>query len=394
MEVFLISYLDIYLRRVGFLGSNIKDISINQGIRDFEKYLNESPNSLVLSVEDNNFNGIILDNKQDENRVTQKLLVELTTEITVGNILYCEELDIRWIIYLEKLEISPSYKTFYITKCNHILKWVDTEGAINESYCHLVSSKDSKIKENFRVWNGLITPQPNKVAEIVLPKISDLEKYTNLIIDEEGWYVIETDIVSVNGVMYATLGEQKVNFINDDLENKIANSDKINEYEVEIPTLQLQYQSSETISPIFIAYKNKRVTEDVSFTTSGVLLYNQVTKTFSARGNGNGSIIIKNGPVSKTQSVLITNTPEKNSMLIKGDKVLKLDREMDCEILGYTSLNVPTITLSNDILSLVSSSGMSFKIKANNKNKLGTCIISISDGVNSTAKEIEVVPLW
>ena len=48
------------------------------------------------------------------------------------------------------------------------MKWIDSEGHLNQSWGYFVSSLDSKIKANFRTWNSLITPQPNKYAEILM----------------------------------------------------------------------------------------------------------------------------------------------------------------------------------------------------------------------------------
>ena len=33
-----------------------------------------------------------------------------------------------------------------------------------------MSSVDSKVKSNFRMWHSLISPQPNKFAEIIMPR--------------------------------------------------------------------------------------------------------------------------------------------------------------------------------------------------------------------------------
>jgi len=59
-----------------------------------------------------------------------------------------------------------------------------------------VSSVDSKVKSNFRMWHSLISPQPNKFAEIIMPRpifdnpsedLDRLMRGITFIIENEGW---------------------------------------------------------------------------------------------------------------------------------------------------------------------------------------------------------------
>ena len=52
-------------------------------------------------------------------------------------------------------KVNETYQTFYIVRCNYLVKWVDELGHIQSSWCFFTSSMDSKIKENFRTWNNL-----------------------------------------------------------------------------------------------------------------------------------------------------------------------------------------------------------------------------------------------
>jgi hypothetical protein len=55
-------------------------------------------------------------------------------------------------------------------KCNYELKWIDEDGYLHRSWAYVLSSKDEMIKGNFRMWHSLVTPQPNKYAEIIMPR--------------------------------------------------------------------------------------------------------------------------------------------------------------------------------------------------------------------------------
>ena len=93
--------------------------------------------------------------------------------IRVGDILNWQqdngELE-KWLLISEEHKAHPTYRSFNIIKCNYLLKWIDTAGYLRESWAYVLSSADSKVKGNFRTWHNLITPQPNKYAEIIMPR--------------------------------------------------------------------------------------------------------------------------------------------------------------------------------------------------------------------------------
>jgi hypothetical protein len=45
-----------------------------------------------------------------------------------------------------------------MVRCNYNIKWVDENGTVQSSWIYLLGHKDSKVKDNFRTWNDLITP--------------------------------------------------------------------------------------------------------------------------------------------------------------------------------------------------------------------------------------------
>jgi hypothetical protein len=71
------------------------------------------------------------------------------------------------------------------------------------------------------MWHSLISPQPNKFAEIIMPRpifreksedYDELMRGVTFIIENEGWVVIECDWTSVEGIVYMSLTETKVNY--------------------------------------------------------------------------------------------------------------------------------------------------------------------------------------
>lgn len=143
------NYLEAYKARVSHLGNNPQDRAFNSGKLEFKRYMKYNQHTVRnLHKDCYCFDGVILTNKQDENRVSQILLTDLTTEINVGDIIYWD--DEPWIIYRNTISSYQPYNKFYIVKCNYEIKWVDENGVLHSSWSHIVGSTDSKIKDNFR----------------------------------------------------------------------------------------------------------------------------------------------------------------------------------------------------------------------------------------------------
>ena len=215
------------------MGTTTAERIKNSGIRSFYKWLAESPHTVRnLSVERGlHFDGLILTDKDKSYQKIMYLNVANTVPLMIGDIMNWELDDgtvEKWILLQEEKKANGTYRTFWIVRCNYLLKWIDDQGHLQQSWAYAVSSVDSKIKGNFRTWNALITPQPNKYAEILMPRYP-ISRATNFIIEDESWTVVELDHTSVPGVIYLSLTENKVNLIYDDLVNyEGLNSEKKN----------------------------------------------------------------------------------------------------------------------------------------------------------------------
>lgn len=380
-------YIDIYYQRMAAMGRNVKERALIQGQQAFEEYLKDTP--FLISMYESpgsDFNGVVRENKQDMAKVTKKLLVSLDSTLTPGDILTFEDSS-HWIIYQKKIDINPAFLTFYIVKCNCEIQWVDDSGFTQRSLGYVVGSKDSQIKENFRTWNNLITPQPNRWIEVLLPRTKILSRNTKILIGDEGWYAIDFDKISVPGIIYTTFGEEKLNQLTDDIENNLADIDKLNTYEILIPNERLEYSINQTILPLFYLIKNGKKVEDTPvFTTTGVLRYSN--GTFSATADGFGTIKIAYQGKLVEQSVLITSTPAALPPFIIGDKIVKAARELVLEVVNVESY---TITLPNSLLALKKYEDNKVYLTANTKGVLGKVLIDFSF---NKSFEVEIVSLW
>ena len=189
--------------------------------------------------------------------------------------------------------MHETYQTFQIIKCNYNLKWIDEEGYLHQSWAYAVSSVDSKIKGNYRTWNNLITPQPNKYAEILMPRYP-IDRATNFIIEDESWQVIEYDHTSVPGTIYLSLTENKINLIYDDTENNIADLDKLAKYSLLLPGKTQVFSVGSEINPVFTLIKNgKPHSEEYNLLPADVQYTRIIDGVLTATASGETQILVQ-----------------------------------------------------------------------------------------------------
>ena len=395
-------YLDVYFSRVFHRGESVAEVAQNTGERSFESWLASSTHTVKdLSVERGlYFSGIILTDKDKEQQKIMYLNVANNIPIVVGDIVnwQCDGTIEKWIIFKKEKKVNGTYQTFSIIRCNYLMKWVDKNGHIQSSWSYFVSSMDSKIKENFRTWNALITPQPNKYAEMIIPK-KDIERGTSFIVENESWNMVEYDHTSVPGIMYLSLTEEKVNYIYDDLENNIADTDKIANYEVLLPEEIQNFNVGDEIIPIFTISKNGQPFEtEVTYISTNKKIAKIVNGKLTALKEGKVSIVIqlKDYPeIHKEIEINIGEQPVFNAY-INGEAAIKLDRKSRYELISNSPLDKDvTYSLSDENLAFIIDAESNYCIvQANSKNKLGKVILIASYNGVEYSKEIKIAPLW
>jgi hypothetical protein len=124
------NYLDAYFSRLNHNGGTIAERIRNSGIRSFEKWMAESPHTICdLSVERGiYFNGIILTSKDKAYQKIMFLNVTNDTPLLIGDIINWTQDDKsieKWLIFQEEKKVNGTYRTFWIVRCNYLLKWID-----------------------------------------------------------------------------------------------------------------------------------------------------------------------------------------------------------------------------------------------------------------------------
>lgn len=390
------------------MGSSTAQRIRNGGIRSFYKWMAESPHTVrKLSVERGiYFDAIILTSKDKEYQKIMFLNVSNDTPLCVGDIITwplqngTEE---KWIIIQEEKKVNGTYRTFWIVRCNYLMRWVDGKGHVQQSWSYFVSSLDNKIKGNFRTWNSLISPQPNKYAEILMPRYP-IDRATNFIVEEESWTVVEYDHTSVPGVIYLSLTEGKINSIYDDVPNDLADTDKIAKYELLVPNQQQQVPVGQKFTPVFTLTKNGiPCNQPVLFSSTDPEIMRVQNNELIAVGKGTTNVVVTliNYPTIY-QTLQITVADGKNfSAYIKGPDKLRLDRQAVYQLIGTEELTGKiTFTIDSEtphakiIDSHLEDPPHSCRIKANDKNKVEKVTLQAEyNGVVYT-KTISIIPLW
>ena len=418
------NYIDVYHSRLNHLGETIGERITNGGIRTFQRWKAESPHTVTtLSVERGlYFDGIIIQSKDKTYQKIMHLHVSNDIPIRVGDIMNWIQPDKtleKWLLLSEEKKVNGTYRTFDILKCNYLLKWINDQGYLRQSWAYVLSSTDDKVKGNFRTWHNLITPQPNKYAEIIMPRPVDeysqvkdtVDRGTNFIIEDESWKMMEADFTSVAGIIYMSLTENKVNFGYDDLEVDVADIDKL-----KFPTLNPVYIVGEEIIPNF----NEQTLNEWEIVLIPPEVKEGETACVEFDENGKlkavapGQAIIKmrlrdfnkerpRQAVTKEFEIVINESEQTAQLYICGPDKVRLDRYANyylAEEGKETEENalVAEITIPENTeygtLEINTSKPNVYVFHANKKNKLGKLVLVTQYNGREYTKTIEIIPLW
>ena len=443
------NYLDTYFSRVNYFGETQAERIKNSGIVAFEKWMAQSPFTVVdLSVERGlYFSGIIETSKDREEKKLMYLYVANDIPIKVGDILTWRQDDgtiEKWLLLQKIHKVHETYQTIQIIKCNFELKWIDFNGYLRKSWAYAVSSVDSKVKSNFRMWHSLISPQPNKFAEVIMPRpiftkdsedMDRLMRGITFIIENEGWTIIECDWTSVEGIAYMSLTESKVNYQYDDRDIDVAETDRY-----KFPELPTFYKDGDTVIPQFEPgtlnqWEIEIRPSDFSLVNELPELEGEEEKWFSElhlRSNIVGNCIItmrlKNRPaVTKQVEITINDSNTEHVYYLDGADEVRLDRYATYQLIDNTNYalmpiesdetivftvtnitdeKIPMATLTkiyedNNINNPVLQKQV---LHANAKNKIGEVLLTAEhrkvidaenyDVIATYTKTVKIIPLW
>lgn len=385
------NYFEVYKKRASHLGTTPQERAFNSGILEFRRYLKYNQHTvcgLIREKDGTVFDGVILTDKEDENRVSQILEVELGLPLEKGDLILWN--DEHWLIYRSTTSSYQPHQKFYMVKCNYYIKWVDN-GVLKESWVYLLGSKDSKIKDNFRTWHNVITPQPNKFINLILPHIT-MPINTEIMVLDEVWYLVDYDQNSVPGVVFMSFTETNLNLQRDDVENKVANADQISEWKVVMA-------STQTVGPkqpvpiqyhIFKDGIEIEPDEHVTIQHSGNL-YKKNGQIYTT-SSGRGYIEVKYNGAIAVQEITISEELTISTVLIGDDKIRT---GFNADYILENAEELVKFTVSDEkLVKIKRKTSNSCTIYANEENKTGFVTLTAQIGEEKFYKEIAIIPLW
>ena len=408
-------YYQTFVARMTADGRSYKEQIENLARRNFDNYLKETPTSIVIKYEDEEYTVAIVENKQDEFRLSKQMLSSIQQVFPIGALIYWKDFEPDdvpenyWIVWKRQQNSIKDHNVSYISRCNHKLKWIDDYGVRHEQYIYEFSSKESMIRATFKSRvQEIIASEPNKFMEIIMPFTKDIKREQRFIVDGEAWYVIEFDSSSVDGITYITLGEDKKDLQNDllldqgDIED-LADYKKENKFYITVinDNPVVEAETSYVIKPYY--YKEGILTENTIFNfyindelVGSGTFYEQVYSEDT-------TVLIKLKDKEEIQlkvNITISDSPvEKDEYKILGDNIIKWGKTaIYSTILEQYGIDIKVddveyIIDDESLASLEVENGVAY-ITANNKRKSGKIILMAVIDEISIEKEIEITSLW
>ncbi len=230
-----------------------------------------------------------------------------------------------------------------------------------------------------------------------MPKQS-IPKGTEIIIGDENWYLVDYDIVSVPEIIFMSFTEGKYNELRDDLNDQLANADKLNKWEIKIAP-ETYVSQGEIIQPIFSISKNGIIQDitDITYVLGPGLKQNDDGTIVVDMAEGETSLIIKYKDVAEAYQQIHVGTTKENYAIV-GNDTLRVTYQ---GIYEFKQANTQTSSLevhfeleNTKLASIIEQSGSICKIQANNLNKTGMITLFVNYAGTRYEKQIKIISLW
>lgn len=401
-------YYKVFQDRSSHTGRSFKSVVQKAAVLEFKRFLNSSPDAIDACINDKESNPIriatILSKEKNDTIVRRFFLAGKEHNLKIGDLVYWE--GTAWLLLKKYKDTINAYDKFEGIDCRHTIKWVDKFGVLQETPCYLVAQTDEKVKANFRTWNSMITPQPNKYLEIIAPRRL-IELSQRFLVEDTAWSVVETDYISVKGVIYMSLVEDKRDRYEDDADNSIADIVDLNKYKLVLETNKInlgideEYQLSGKIYLNGNLYSTDIIVEILEG-GKNINISDNLKVTGIAEGSAKLRISMEeNNEINQEINIEISeNAPETISYELVGDEKIKWGRTKAYQAVKMVNgVSEPveatfSIVDNDKVVKNYEISNSSIIITANSDNIVGDFIIScIIDG-QEFSKTVSVTSLW
>lgn len=400
-------YYKVFQERCKNHGKSFKSLVQSQAALDFQRFLVSSPNAIDVTVNDEEEKirvATILNKEKNDTDVRRFFLANKEDGLKIGDFIYWD--DTVWILLKKEKNTIDAYDKFEGLECRHNIKWIDKFGVLQSTPCYLVAQTDEKVKANFRTWNNMITPQPNKYLEIITSR-KNIELSQRFLIDETAWSVVETDYISVKGIIYLSLTEDKKDLYEDDIDNDIADIVDLNKFQLKLEETEITLGIDETYQLSGKTYLNGNlyssdIIVEILEGEENISIDENLKITGIKEGNTKLRISMEeNNEISQELNVTIQESAPANVVYdLKGDASIKWGRTKIYQFVRVVNgIFEPvkaefSIEDKDKLIKNYEINETSITITANEDNRVGEFYINCTFGEETVRKEIKVTSLW
>lgn len=400
-------YYKVFQERCKNHGKSFKSLVQSQAALDFQRFLVSSPNAIDVTVNDEEEKirvATILNKEKNDTDVRRFFLANKEDGLKIGDFIYWD--DTVWILLKKEKDTIDAYDKFEGLECRHNIKWIDKFGVLQSTPCYLVAQTDEKVKANFRTWNNMITPQPNKYLEIITSR-KNIELSQRFLIDETAWSVVETDYISVKGIIYLSLTEDKKDLYEDDIDNDIADIVDLNKFQLKLEETEITLGIDETYQLSGKTYLNGNlysndIIVEILEGEENISIDENLKITGIKEGNTKLRISMEeNNEISQELNITIQESAPTNVVYdLKGDASIKWGRTKVYQFVRVVNGIFEPVKAEfsiEDKDKLIKSHEInetSITITANEDNRIGEFYINCTFGEETIRKEIKVTSLW
>ena len=402
-------YYKVFQERCYNRGLTFKQTVQSQVATNFDRFLKSSPNAIDVRV--NNQGELIkvatLSDKEGDTLDKRFFLCHKKDHIRVGDFLYWGKS--IWLVFQKIKDTINAYDKFECIECRHKVKWINSSGVLKETPCYLVAQTDEKIKYNFRTWNNMITPQPNKYMEIITAR-NDVQLGQKFLVNETAWSVVESDYISVKDILYLSLTEDKKDLYVDDIENNIANIVDLNKFELVVQENDITLSVNDTYQLNGKVYLNGVLySEELIMQILEGREHVEIDEDMKLTAKSAGTAVVRvhledHSDVFQDVTIVISESAQEPVVTyeLRGDSSIKWGRSKVYQFIkitnGVDELMTCTFKVEDNNGLLLNAkpelTASSIVLMANEENKVGTVkLTAVYEGME-LEKEIEIISLW
>ncbi len=218
-------YNNVYETRVGFKGVSKKEKIVNDGIRNFERYLFtaatvetiliDATYDLDVSIQTSSYNEL-------GDRYEKIILAPLNSSLNTGSIFGWKNQ--IWLVIKDETPSIPTHFKGIVRRCNHVLKWQrQSENLLVPAHIFSSAIRSAGLVESSGA--GIISEDPGLGVMAFVPLTEEsslIKRDSRFLIQDKAWRVISIDDVSVPKLRIMRLSEDILDMSKDDLNTGVA----------------------------------------------------------------------------------------------------------------------------------------------------------------------------